>query len=333
MNLAIIGYGYWGPNLVRNFSTVPNCTLKLVIDGRQERLNIVQKTYPLVEISTNVNDAFSRTDIDVVIIATPVFTHFEFAKKALEAGKHVLIEKPMTSSVAEAETLIELAAKKQKKLMVDHTFLYTSAVQKMKDLVVKGDIGKVNYFDSTRINLGLFQPDVNVLWDLAPHDLSILSYLCEDVPYSVNATGISHLKNGIENIAYLTMNYNSEMIAHFNCSWSSPVKLRTMLVGGSKKMMVYDDTEPTEKVKLYDTGYSVNSDEDRKQIYIDYRLGDIFIPKLKNTEALWGMANDFISSIMEDRNPLSSAELGMNVVKILEAAQQSIKQNGKEIKL
>jgi len=333
MNLAIIGYGYWGPNLVRNFSTVPNCTLKLVIDGRKERLNIVQKTYPSVEISTNVNDAFSRTDIDVVIIATPVFTHFEFAKKALEAGKHVLIEKPMTSSVAEAETLMELAAKKRKKLMVDHTFLYTSAVQKMKDLVVKGDIGKVNYFDSTRINLGLFQPDVNVLWDLAPHDLSILSYLCEDVPHSVNATGISHLKNGIENIAYLTMNYNSEMIAHFNCSWSSPVKLRTMLVGGSKKMMVYDDTEPTEKVKLYDTGYSVNSDEDRKQIYIDYRLGDIFIPKLKNTEALWGMANDFISSIMEDRNPLSSAELGMNVVKILEAAQQSIKQNGKEIKL
>jgi len=333
MNLAIIGYGYWGPNLVRNFSTVPNSTIKLVIDGRRERLNIVQKTYPLVEISTNVNDAFLRTDIDVVIIATPVFTHFEFAKKALEAGKHVLIEKPMTSSVAEAETLIELAAKKHKKLMVDHTFLYTSAVQKMKDLVSKGDIGKVNYFDSTRINLGLFQPDVNVLWDLAPHDLSILSYLCDDVPYSVNATGISHLKNGIENIAYLTMNYNSEMIAHFNCSWSSPVKLRTMLVGGSKKMMVYDDTEPTEKVKLYDTGYSVNSDEDRKQIYIDYRLGDIFIPKLKNTEALWGMANDFIASIMEDRNPLSSAELGMNVVKILEASQQSIKQNGKEIKL
>jgi predicted dehydrogenase len=333
MNLAIVGYGYWGPNLVRNFSTVPNCALKLVIDGRLERLNIVQKTYPSVEISTDVNDAFSRTDIDAVIIATPVFTHFEFAKKALEAGKHVLIEKPMTSSVAEAEILIELAAKKRKKLMVDHTFLYTSAVQKMKDLVSKGDIGKVNYFDSTRINLGLFQPDVNVLWDLAPHDLSILSYLCDDVPYSVNATGISHLKNGIENIAYLTMNYNSDMIAHFNCSWSSPVKLRTMLVGGSKKMMVYDDTEPTEKVKLYDTGYSVNSDEDRKQIYIDYRLGDIFIPKLKNTEALWGMANDFISSIMEDRNPLSSAELGMNVVKILEASQQSLKHNGKEIKL
>jgi predicted dehydrogenase len=333
MNLAIIGYGYWGPNLVRNFSTVPNCTLKLVIDGRQERLNIVQKAYPSIETSTIVTDAFSRTDIDVVIIATPVFTHFEFAKKALEAGKHVLIEKPMTSSVAEAETLIELAAKKKKKLMIDHTFLYTSAVQKMKDLIVNGDVGKVNYFDSTRINLGLFQPDVNVLWDLAPHDLSILNYLCDDVPYSVNATGISHLKNGIENIAYLTLNYSSEMIAHFNCSWSSPVKLRTMLVGGSKKMMVYDDTEPTEKVKLYDTGYSVNSDEDRKQIYIDYRLGDIFIPKLKNTEALWGMANDFISSIIEDRNPLSSAELGMNVVKILEAAQQSIKHNGKEIKL
>ena len=331
MNVAIIGYGYWGPNLVRNFSLVSNCTLKLVIDSRQERLNIVQKGYPSIETSTNVNDAFIRNDIDAVVIATPVFTHYDFAKKALIAGKHVLIEKPMTSSLAEAEELIELALKCKRKLMVDHTFLYTSAIQKMKEFIVKGDVGKVNYFDSTRINLGLFQPDVNVLWDLAPHDLSILSYLCDDAPYSVNATGVAHMKNGIENIAYLTLNYSSNMIAHCKSSWSSPVKLRTTLVGGDKKMMVYDDTEPTEKVKLYDTGYSVNSDEDRKQIYIDYRLGDIFIPKLKNTEALFGMASDFINSILEDKEPLSSAELGMNVVKILEASQLSIKNNGKEV--
>lgn len=235
MNIAIIGYGYWGPNLVRNFSAVNNCTIKFVSDFRQERLNIVSKAYPAIKVTTNPDDILLSKEVDAVVIATPVFTHFALAKKALENGKHVLLEKPMTSTVKEAEELMELAAKKNLLLMVDHTFLYTGAVRKMRQLIDEGSIGDIRYFDSSRINLGLFQPDVNVLWDLAPHDISILNYLVKAKPYSVNATGISHTHNDIENIAYLTVNYKEDFIAHFNCSWTSPVKLRTVLVGGDKK--------------------------------------------------------------------------------------------------
>jgi predicted dehydrogenase len=215
--------------------------------------------------------------------------------------------------------------------MVDHTFLYTGAVQKIKEIVDSGDVGELQYFDSTRINLGIFQNDVNVLWDLAPHDISILSYLKEEKPVSVNATGISHLKNGIENIAYMTINYASNFIAHFNCSWSSPVKIRQTLISGDQKMILYNDIEPTEKVRVFDTGVGVKSDADRDKLLIDYRYGDILIPKLSTHEALQQVAMDFVESIVSRKTPLSSASIGLHVVRVLEAAEKSIKQKGKEI--
>ncbi len=331
INIAIIGYGYWGPNLVRNFANAKDCKVHTVVDFRTERLEVVKKNHINVNTTNNTEDVFSNNDIDAIVIATPVFTHFELAKKALENGKHVLLEKPMTSSVHEAEQLIEMADKFQKVLMVDHTFLYTGAVQKMKKMIDTNEIGNIKYFDSTRINLGLFQPDVNVLWDLAPHDISILNYLIKEKPYSVQATGISHTNNGIENIAFLTVNYNSDFIAHFNCSWTSPVKIRMMLIGGDKKMVVFNDLEPTEKIKVYDTGYNHKTDEEKNRILVDYRAGDIFIPKIENREALAGMATDFISAIINNSMPISNYQSGLDVIKILEASQKSIKNKGKEI--
>lgn len=331
MKIGIIGFGYWGPNLLRNFYSIDECKVEMVSDFRSERLKIVSKNYPTVKTTINAEDILNNTAIDAVVIATPVFSHFELAKKALQNGKHVLIEKPMTASSSEAKQLIELAGKVGKVLMVDHTFLYTGAVQKMKQLVDIGSIGKVNYFDSTRINLGLFQPDVNVLWDLAPHDISILNYLVSEKPVSVNATGTSHTNNNIENIAYMTVNYQSDFVAHFNCSWSSPVKIRMTLVGGTEKMIVFNDMEPTEKIKVYDSGYSLKSDEEKQKILVDYRAGDIFTPKLQMTEALSLMSQDFVNAVTKGTQPISDYHIGLDVVKILEAAQQSIKQKGQEI--
>ena len=331
MNIGIIGYGYWGPNLVRNFSLVNNCKVKMVSDFRQDRLVIVSKTYPGIKVSTDPDDILLSKEIDAVVIATPVFTHFSLAKKALENGKHVLLEKPMTSTIKEAEELMNLAKQKGLLLMVDHTFLYTGAVMKMKQLINEKTIGEIQYFDSSRINLGLFQIDVNVLWDLAPHDISILLHLINKIPYSVNATGISHTKNGIENVAYLTINYSENFIAHFSCSWTSPVKLRTMLIGGDKKMLVFNDLEPSEKIRIYDTGYNYKTDEEKNRLMVDYRTGDVYIPKLESKEALFGMASDFINSIINKTEPLSNAQLGLDVIQILEASQQSIKNKGKEI--
>lgn len=333
IKIGIIGYGYWGPNLVRNFFGQKNCIVKAVADARPQRLEQLAHLYPNINGVKDANDIITNPEIDAVVIATPVFTHFSLAKQALENGKHVLLEKPMASSVEECETLIELAAKKKLTLMVDHTFLYTGAVEKIKETIDAGDIGNVKYIDSTRINLGLFQPDINVLWDLAPHDLSILRYLHEETPYSVNATGVSHTVNGIENMAFLTVNYNSGFIAHFNCSWSSPVKVRMMMIGGDKKMIVYNDVEPTEKIKLYDTAYELKTDEDKNRILVDYRVGDIYVPKINNKEALASVANDFLNSISQSLMPRSSSSIGLDIVKILEASEQSIKNNGKEIKL
>ena len=305
----------------------------MVADGRTDRLAQLAKAFPSVKGVSTSDEIINSKEIDAVVIATPVFTHYPLAKKALENGKHVLIEKPMTSSVAEAEELINLASQKNLLLMVDHTFLYTGAIQKMKEIIDNQIIGTPRYFDSARINLGLFQPDVNVLWDLAPHDISILIYLIKKAPFSINATGVSHTRNNIENIAYMTVNYDSEFIAHFNCSWTSPVKVRQTLIGGDKKMIVYNDLEPSEKVKIYDTGFNHKTDEDKKMIMVDYRTGDIYIPKLSLQEALSGVANDFIQSIISQMEPLANAYLGMKVVQILEASQESIKNNGKEIKI
>lgn len=333
INTGIIGYGYWGPNLVRNFFAVNGCSVKTVADLSSARLQELRKIYPTIKVVNDGNEIIHDHEIDAVIIATPVCTHFKLAHKALSEGKHVLIEKPMTSSVEEAEILINLAEQKNLLLMVDHTFLYTGAVQKMKQLVDSKELGCIKYLDSTRINLGLFQSDINVLWDLAPHDLSILSYIVDEQPYSVNARGITHTNNKIENIAYLTVNFKSGLIAHFNCSWTSPVKVRMMLLGGDEKMILYNDLEPTEKIKIYDSGYSCSNDEEKKQVLIDYRVGDIHVPKIDTKEALLVMANDFISSIQEKKQPLSSCYLGLDVVRILEASNKSIKHQGKEVVL
>lgn len=331
INVAIIGYGYWGPNLVRNFNAVEGCKVKWVSDLRQPRLELIAKQYPNINTTTDVDDIFDDAEVDAVIVATPVHQHYPLGLKALNMGKHVLIEKPMTQSVEEAETLGALAKEKGLVLMVDHTFLYTGAVQKIKELIEKDEIGDIEYFDSTRINLGLFQQDVNVLWDLAPHDISILFHLVKERPVSVCATGVSHTPNGIENIAYLTVNYTSKKIAHFSCSWTSPVKLRTILIGGSRKMVLFDDVEPSEKVKVYDTGYNVSSDEEKRNLLIDYRTGDIFTPKLAQKEALFGMAADFVQAINTGSTPLSNWALGRDVVSLLEAAQESIRNQGKEV--
>lgn len=334
ITVGVIGYGYWGPNLVRNFFAAADCTVKAVADGRPERLAALAKLFPTIQGVKTAEDIINDKEIDAVIVATPVFTHYALAKKALENGKHVLIEKPMTSTVAEAEDLIELAARKGLTLMADHTFLYTGAVQKMKELIDTDIVGTPRYFDSSRINLGLFQPDVNVLWDLAPHDISILTFLIAEQPVSINATGISHTRNAIENIAYMTVNYGSDFIAHFNCSWTSPVKVRQTLIGGDKKMIVYNDLEPSEKVRVYDTSYQHKTDDDNKtKIMVDYRTGDVYIPKLSGQEALAGVAKDFVESVIQKKEPLANARLGMQVVKILEASQESIKNKGKEVKI
>jgi predicted dehydrogenase len=328
IKVGVIGYGYWGPNIVRNFFATADCSVRVVADGRPERLHLLAKTFPSIQGVKDAEDIINSKEVDAIVIATPVHTHFDLAKRSLLQGKHVLIEKPMTSSVREADELIELATKKGLTLMADHTFLYTGAVQKMKEIIQTEVIGTPLYFDSSRINLGLFQPDINVLWDLAPHDISILTYLITEIPESINATGISHTGNKIENIAYLTVNYNSNFIAHFVCSWSSPVKVRQTLIGGDKKMILYNDLEPSEKVRVYDTGYN-----HKTHIMVDYRTGDVYIPKLSSREALAGVADDFVQSVIHKKDPMSNAVLGKSVVRILEASQESIKNNGKEIRI
>ncbi|MFH1386208.1 MAG: Gfo/Idh/MocA family oxidoreductase [bacterium] len=330
ITLGIIGFGYWGPNLARNFFALDECKVKYIVDLSPARLATAKKCYPSVITTDNLESVLDDLEVDAVVIASPVATHFQFAKKALAKGKHVLLEKPMTRLVSEAEELIELAKKQSRILMVDHTFLYTGAVKKIREMIDKDQIGKVQYFDSTRINLGLFQHDINVIGDLAPHDLSILSYLVDEVPISVIATGVSHTDNKVENIAYLTLNYKSAMIAHFTLSWSSPVKIRKTLIGGTKKMVVYDDLEPTEKVRVYDTGFKPSESQ---KLLIDYRVGDIYIPKIEQTEALCELAKDFMAAITTGKAPLSDAKKGLEVVRILEAAERSIKNHGQEVKL
>jgi predicted dehydrogenase len=333
INIAIIGYGYWGKNLVRNFSENINCEIKYVIDLDVQKLKYILINYPKINTLIDYKIALSDNDIDAVVIATPSTTHYEIAKNALHANKHILIEKPMTTAYAEAIELTDLAHQKNKIILIDHTFLYTPAVKKIKEIIYSEEIGKIKFFDSTRINLGIFQSDVNVLWDLAAHDISILNYLIKEKPISVQAIGISHTLNNIENIAYLTIRFESDIIAHFNCSWSSPVKIRMLLIGGDKKMIVYNDLEPTEKVKIYNSGININTDEEKNSILIDYRTGDLFIPKLENIEALSNITDEFISCINNNTQPISDAIFGVEVVKILEAAQISIKNRGKEIHL
>jgi len=333
MNIAIIGYGYWGPNLVRNFKKVKDCQVTHIVDLQSQKKNELNEIYPDIQFSQNNEEVLKNTNIDAIVIATPVNTHFELAKKALEFNKHVLLEKPMTKTTEESRQLIELANKKQKILMVDHTYLYSNSVKKIKELIDNDYIGNIQYVDSTRANLGIFRSDVNVLWDLAPHDISICNYLFNEIPISVQAVGKSHSSSKLEDIAYLILHYESGKIAHFNCSWISPVKIRQMIIGGDKQMIVYNDIE-NQSVKVYSSTFieKLNNDKNLK-IEMTIKQGETHVPKIINEEPLLNMAKDFVNSILQGTIPLSNYESGINVVKILEASQKSIENNGIEIKL
>ncbi len=336
MNIAVIGYGYWGPNLVRNFSWLENTDVKYVCDLDVNRLNKVKNMFPNVKITTSdYHEILDDPDIDAIAVSTPVNTHFSIAKAALEAGKHVLIEKPMTDDVKKAQELVKLAQEKNLIIMVDHTFLYTGAVRKIKELVDTGQIGEIYYFDSVRVNLGLFQNDVNVVWDLAPHDLSIMRYIIDKQPVSVSAIGVSHMENSLENIAYLTVFYEDTTFAHFHINWLSPIKVRQILIGGSEKMIVYNDMENTEKIKVYDSGVEMQPG-DKDALYktlIQYRTGDMYAPKLDQAEALKTECQHFVDCIEKGEQPISDGNFGLEIVKILAASQASIEQQGKKIDL
>jgi predicted dehydrogenase len=329
--IGVIGCGYWGPNLLRNFAENETAQLRWICDLDEKRLGAMGRRYPAARTTTDYRTLIADADLDAVAVVTPVATHFQIAKEALAAGKHVLIEKPLTATVREAEELVALAEKNRRVLMVDHTFVYTGAVRKMKEILTKGELGDLLYFDSVRINLGLFQRDINVLWDLAPHDLSIMDYLIDRQPEGVSALGSCHIEPGIENIAYLVMRFADDFIAHFHFNWLAPVKIRRTLIAGARKMILYDDIEPTEKVRVYDKGVTANRIGDREADYqtlVSYRTGDVWAPKLDATEALHHVVAEFLDSIRERRKPLTDGEAGLRVVRILEAAQQSIKQGG-----
>jgi predicted dehydrogenase len=334
INVAVIGYGYWGPNLARNFFESDSVSLSCVADLDISRLASVSKLYPGVKTSTDIDDIFTDAGIDAVVIATPVHTHFKLALRALEAGKHVWVEKPFAENADQAKRLIHVAEAKNLTLMVDHTFVYTGAVRKIYELIRAGELGKIHYYDSSRINLGLFQRDVNVIWDLAVHDFSILDYIFDERPVAVSANGISHLPGSPENIAYITLFYDSGMIAHVSVNWLAPVKLRRMLIGGSKKMIVYDDLLPSEKVRIYDKGIEVT--DKPGEIYnmqIGYRLGDMWAPQLDTTEALRTAVNSFLGSIEEGRTPVTESYSGLRIVELLEAASSSMRQRGTPVDL
>jgi predicted dehydrogenase len=338
IGFGVVGYGYWGPNLVRNIWEAPGARLVSVCDLRTERLAGVQTRYPAVEITSSYDDLLKDARIDAIAIATPVSSHFDLALKALQAGKHVFVEKPMTATAEQAARLIEEADRRHLMLAVDHTFVYTGAVRKMRELVTKADVGDIYYYDSVRVNLGLFQHDVNVIWDLAVHDLSIMDYVLPAHPIAVSATGISHVKGEPENIAYLTLFFAENLIAHIHVNWLAPVKVRQTLLGGSKKMIVYDDLEPSEKIKVYDKGITLNgggngNGEKRYQMLVGYRTGDMWAPQLEMTEALSLELRQFVKSI-EQRVPLATdGHAGLRVVRILEAATRSMAERGRVVEL
>ena len=332
LKTGIIGYGYWGPNLLRNFSANKDCKVLKVADIKQERLELAKRNYPHIEVTTNIQDIMNDKEIDAISIATPVDLHYEIAKSALEKGKHVWIEKPFTSTSKQAIELIELAEKKNLLIFVDHTFIYTGAVRKIKEIVEKNELGDIIYFDSVRINLGLFQRDVNVIWDLAPHDLSIMDYVLNKKVRAVCANGIANYYQ-YENIAHISVYFEENCFANFHVNWTSPVKIRKMIIGGNKKMLVFDDLENFEKIKIYDAGIEVKNQNDIYKMLVDYRTGDMYSPKVNQMEALALGVQEFLESIKENRKPLTSGEEGLKVVKILEAAEQSIKEKGKHIEI
>ena len=332
MKVGIIGLGYWGPNLVRNFLAHNRIESVMACDKRHDRLKFIKSKFPSVILTENYSDLVNG-DLDIIAIATPVDTHFKLAKKALEAGKHIWVEKPFTSNSAQGEELIDIAEAKKLKIFVDHTFIYTGAVRKMKELVDNNELGNILHFDSVRINLGLFQRDINVIWDLAPHDLSIMNYVISEHKVSaVSAHGIANY-NGKENIAHISVYFEDNCFAHFHVNWTSPVKIRKMIVGGDKKMLVFDDMENFEKIKVYDAGIEMKSTASIHEALVQYRIGDMYSPKITQTEALAAGVDEFISSIEKDKQPLTSGYEGLDVVRILEATDISIKNRGELVEL
>jgi len=332
MKIGVVGFGYWGPNLVRNFFSTPSVNGVVCFDSSDKRLQIAQQRFPSVETVSRYEDLLERSDVTAIVLATPVSTHFPLGMKALEAGKHLLLEKPMAESYLQCQQLVDVAAKMKLVLMVDHTFIYTGAVRKIKDMITEGRLGEVMYFDSVRVNLGLFQHDTNVVWDLAPHDLSIMDHLIGQEPLAVSAIGARHF-NEMEDIAYITVQYNSQLLAHFHVNWMSPVKVRRILIGGTKLMVVYDDMEPSEKVKVYDKGVDIKERESIYKVLVQYRTGDMWAPKIDLGEALSLMCSDFVEAIQTGRHPTTDGRAGMKVVRILEAAQQSLRAGGTMINL
>lgn len=333
IRIGVVGYGYWGPNIVRNFIATESVEAVSICDIHEDMLKRAKKAYPNIEVTTNPDDICFSTDIDVVAVVTPVFTHFDIARKALQNGKHVFVEKPFTYTVAQAEELIELADKNKLKIMVDHTFLFSGAVRKIKEILDNRIIGNLYYFDSMRVNLGLFQHDVNVIWDLAPHDLSIMDYLINVRPTAIVATGAAHFDNELEDIAYMTLYFPDNMIAHFNVNWLSPVKVRTTLIGGDKKMLVWNDLYEDQKIKIYDKGVDVMGREGIYDLLVSYRSGDMWVPKVDKTEALKLEAEHFVDCILNNKTPINDGLSGLRVVKILEAANKSLRNRGEIIEV
>jgi len=338
LNIGVVGYGYWGPNVARNFHGTAGAKLVAVSDLSEKRLGLAQNHYPFIKGMKDPLELIRSTDVDAVAIVTPVFAHYEMARAALLAGKHIFVEKPFTSTSAQAKELVDLAARKNLKIMVDHTFLFTGAVKKIKELIDKGELGKLLFYDSVRVNLGLFQHDVNVIWDLAPHDLSIMAHVIDEKPVAISAHGSVHFEGGYEDIAYVAIEFaGSGFIAHFHVNWLSPVKVRKTLISGDKKMLVWDDLDVDEKIKIYDRGVDIKSANGGKngihELLVSYRSGDVYIPKLEATEALKAEAQYFVDCIEKGQEPFNDGRSGLQVVRLLEAADESIKSGGKRIVL
>ncbi len=334
IRMGVIGYGYWGPNIVRNFNAVENAEVVSICDVNEDMLRRAAAAYPHTTTTRDPADICSASaDIDAVAIVTPVFTHFKLARQALESGKHVFVEKPFTFSSSQGEQLIEIAEKNNLKIMVDHTFLFTGSVRKIKEIIDADILGNLYYFDSVRVNLGLFQHDVNVIWDLAPHDLSIMNYLIQDRPVAVSATGVAHFDNNLEDVAYMTIYFPNNVIAHINVNWLSPVKVRRTLIGGHKQMLMWNDLNEDQKIVVYDKGVEVTNRESIYDLLVSYRSGDMWAPKVDKTEALRLETEHFIHCITHDETPISDGRAGVQVVKILEAANKSIAQRGKVVEL
>jgi predicted dehydrogenase len=330
IHFGVIGYGYWGPNIVRNLRSLDSVKLVAICDQSATAAERAKRANPEVHVTTDPEEILSSPDIDVVAVITPVWTHFELAKRALLNGKHVFVEKPFTATSAEAMELIELAERKHLRIMVDHTFLFTGAIKKIQQLIADSTLGKLYYYDSTRVNLGLFQHDVNVIWDLAPHDLSIVDHLIGRRPEAIIATGEAHF-NGLTDVAYMTVYYPGNVIAHINVNWLSPVKVRTTLIGGEKKMVVWNDLEADEKIKVYDRGVQMNSREGVYDLLVSYRSGDMWAPKIENAEALKSELAYFVSCIENNETPFNDGQAGLRVVRMLEAAEESLKSKGEAV--